>query len=383
LKKIGIISLCYGNSNYGGVLQAYALQKAIEKLGTECVQISYDVTHTKNRIRLRLWRLLINPHRIFPAVCKRLSKHRVDAPETIRSEITKREAAFRAFEERIPHTTQVYCEGAMQQCGEGFDTLVTGSDQVWNLTLYRPACFLNFAAPGQRKISYAASVSMDSFTGIQKAVVKHYLRDYAAVSVREAQTVDLLRPISPKEPVWTLDPTLLLTMEQWDELCADRMIGEPYLFCYFLGIDQKKCSIATDFARKNGWKIVTIPYLHGYDEKEPADFGDCRWIDVSPAQFLSLVKHAAYVLTDSFHACVFANVYRRQYAVFNRNAAGEMNSRIYSLTRMMEQQERFCDTEEKMTAEHLSALAEIDYTRTPAEFAKRKAISLAYLEESI
>ncbi len=271
----------------------------------------------------------------------------------------------------------------MEHCGVEFDTLVTGSDQVWQMKSIRPACFLNFAAPGQKKISYAASVSMDSFTKVQAAVVKHYLRDFAAVSVRESQTVDLLRPLSPVEPVWTLDPTLLLSAEQWDDICADRMIEEQYLFCYFLGIDQQKCDLATEFACKNGWKVVTIPYLHGYDEKEPSDFGDYRLIDTSPEQFLSLIKHSAYVMTDSFHACVFSNIYKRQYAVFNRSKSGEMNNRIYSLTQMMEQQERFCDTDAKMSVAHLSSLTEIDYSHILEEFVKRKNISLAYLEESI
>lgn len=383
MNKIGIISLYYRNSNYGGVLQAYALQKTIEKTGVECLQIAYDVRRAHKPIQLRLWRLFINPTRLFSATCERLFTHRTIVPDAVESDINKREAAFRAFQDRIPHTTQVYCEGAMEHCGEGFDTLVTGSDQVWQMKSIRPACFLNFAAPGQKKISYAASVSMDSFTKVQAAVVKHYLRDFAAVSVREAQTVDLLRPLSPVEPVWTLDPTLLLTAEQWDEICTERIIKEHYLFCYFLGIDQQKCDLATQFARENGWKIVTIPYLHGYDEKEPADFGDYRMIDTSPEQFLSLIKHASYVLTDSFHACVFSNIYKRQYAVFNRSKTGEMNSRIYSLTQMMEQQERFCDTDEKMTVAYLSSLAEIDYSHIPEEFVKRKNISLAYLEESI
>lgn len=387
MKKNGIISRYYGNSNYGGVLQAYALQKTIERLNTECVQISYNIQISSQSFWYRLFCLVLNPKWILPAIRRRLVKEApIPTPiptEKIQNGINKREVAFRAFQERIPHTEQVYYEGAMEHCGEGFDTLVTGSDQVWNFAFFRPACFLNFAAQGQKKISYAASVSMDSFTRIQAMVVKHYLKDFSAVSVRESQTVDLLRPLSPVEPVCTLDPTLLLSAEDWDKICAGRVVEEPYLFCYFLGIDQQKCDLATEFARQNGWKIVTIPYLHGYDDKEPTDFGDYRMIDISPEQFLSLIKHASYVMTDSFHACVFSSIYKRQYAVFNRNKSGEMNNRIYSLTQMMEQQERFCDTDEKMTTAYLSSLGEIDYTHTPEEFEKRKAISLAYLEESI
>lgn len=387
MKKIGIITHYHDSKNFGGVLQAYALQKTIERLNTECVHISYNVQISSQSFWHRLLGLMLNPQWILPAIRRRLVEEApIPTPtptEEIQKELAKREDAFRSFQQQIPHTQEIYCEGAMEHCGEGFDTLVTGSDQVWNLTFFRPACFLNFAGPGQKKISYAASVSIDSFTRVQAAVVKHYLRDFSAVSVRESQTVDLLRPLSPVDPVWVLDPTLLLTAEQWDEICADRMMDEPYMFCYFLGMDRQKCDLATDFAKKNGWKIITIPYLHGYDEKEPTDFGDYRLIDISPEQFLSLIKHAAYVLTDSFHACVFSNIYKRQYAVFNRDKSGAMNSRIYSLTQMMEQQERFCDTDEKMTTAHLSSLAEMDYTRSPAEFEKRKAISLAYLEKSI
>lgn len=387
MKKIGIISLYYANSNYGGVLQAFALQTAIEKNGAECVQISYDVRQPLRSLPFRLLRLAGNPKSVLPALSRRLLKGQTHTksilPPTVLSQINKREEAFCKFQGIIPHTDQVYYDGVMEHCGEEFDTLVAGSDQVWNLAFFHPAYFLDFAKPDQKKISYAASVSMDSFTKIQAAVVKHYLRDFSAVSVREEQAVDLLRPLSPVEPVCCLDPTLLLDASEWDEICAERIIEEKYLFCYFLGIDEQKCNLATELARKNDWKIVTIPYLHGYNEKEPADFGDCRLIDISPEQFLSLIKHASYVLTDSFHACVFSNIYKRRYAVFNRNRSGEMNSRIYSFTKMMEQQERFCDTDEKMTLEHISSLAEIDYSHTSEEFEEMKNISLRYLEENL
>lgn len=378
MRKIGIVSRYYGNRNYGGILQAYALQRILAQMGKECVQIRYE---ERGGLRLRLWRLLLNPKRLFSVIRGHLAPQKKTAPpREISDGIKRREAAFQAFQDSIPHTREVYCDSRMDVCGEEFDTLVTGSDQVWNLAWFHPACFLHFAAPGQKKVSYAASVSMTAFTRLQAAVVNYYLRDFSAVSVREEQTAELLRPISPLEPVWTLDPTLLLTAEEWDAVCAGQLVAEPYLFCYFLGMDRTKCDLATEFARANGWKIVTIPYLHGYEEAEAADFGDYRMIDASPSQFLSLIKHAAYVMTDSFHACVFSNVYKRQYAVCNRSKSGEMSERIYSITGMLGQTQRFLDTGEKMTLAHLSSLQQIDYSRVSAKLEERKAISMAYLE---
>ena len=103
----------------------------------------------------------------------------------------------------------------------------------------------------------------------------------------------------------------------------------------------------------------------------------------SPQDFLSLIKHAKYVFTDSFHAVVFSNIYEKQYFVFNRSKQGEMSSRIVDITTLFGQEDRFCHGKARETMEYVTSLPDIDYTKENADFAKRKAESIEFLRKNL
>lgn len=268
-------------------------------------------------------------------------------------------------------------------CGQVRDAFITGSDQVWNLTWYVPAYFLDFVPSEKTKISYAASIGMKSLDDEQKQIFKNSLKDYQAVSVREEASTEMLKEISPHTPQYVLDPTLLLSAQEWDEISAERVIEEKYVFCYFLGDDRRERKIAEKYARKRGLKIVTFPHIANKVVRSDFHFGDIRMFDATPEQFISLIKHAEYVFTDSFHATVFSNIYHKEYFVFERAGRKGMGSRIYSLTGLFESEERFCDTAKKARLKYIENLPKLDYSREFPHFEEMKEKSMDYLKRNL
>ena len=126
-------------------------------------------------------------------------------------------------------------------------------------------------------------------------------------------------------------------------------------------------------------KLVTIPYLVLNNRVADKGFGDIQVSNISPDQLLSLIKHADYVFTDSFHATVFSGLFQKQYFVFGRSGFPAMGSRIDSLTKIYASEERFCNTAERASIEYISTLEDIDYTRELPMFEAMKQQSEEFL----
>ena len=277
MKKIGIITHYYGSKNYGGLLQAYALCRVLNDSGYEAEQISYDLS-TYKPFQLSLVNLK-------GAIRDQLSiAYHYMLDQKIKKLIDCRKDAIRSFAKLIPHSNNVYNDITIEQCNDVYDIFITGSDQVWNIDWYYPAYFLNFVTANKIKMSYAASVSKNELTVEQALVIKEHLSDYKAISVREQSTVGLLSDISPVPVQWTLDPTLLLSDDQWDEICSPRLIDEKYVFCYFLGNSEESRNIATQFAKRHCLKLVTLPYLSGHYRACDRKFGEIQLFDIGYTQ---------------------------------------------------------------------------------------------------
>lgn len=385
-KKVGIITLYYKNRNYGGSLQAYALCRFLTACGLETEQISYQRTKTAEqtpRMTQRLKRML-NPKNLYNAVAVRVRRLGSSVVgRAFHDKLKQRYDAIDWFDKhQTPHSETVYTEQTIQNC-DGYDAYITGSDQVWNPAWSRPAYFLSFVPKGKPKISYAASVGVSTLTETERGRIQKHLADFTAVSVREEDAVDLLSPVSPVPVEWVLDPTMLLTREQWDEICSERLVAGKYIFTYFLGEDMRQRKLAADFAKQKGMPIVTLPHIHGNFRLCDLAYGDKKLYAVSPADFISLIKYAEYVLTDSFHGTVFSNIYEREYFVFPRKGRRSMGTRIYSLTKLMGREDRFCDTAEKCTLSYVQSLAPMDYNGAFLELESCRMRSKKFLEKAL
>lgn len=378
--KVGIITHYYNSTNYGGNLQAYALVECLHKLGYDVEQICYktgdDALFCANeKAKTRRCGFM----KIFFSVFHSLTHL------AYRVIVSKRKKEVLRFNKNsIKHSKVVYQKNTLSNLAEDYDVLISGSDQVWHPNAVCDAYLLNLGEKSKvpYKMSYAASFSVNELTFEQKKYYGKCLNNINAISVREDSAVQLVESICGKGSQMVLDPTLLLSYNNWNIVSSERKMVKKYLFCYFLGSLTMQNSKIRKFAKEKGLKIVSMPFLNSLRQKDTF-FGDYKLFNVSPYDFISLIKNAEYVFTDSFHATVFSLIFKKNFFVFNRENYIDMNCRIYSLTDLFDTGDRFCDSKEKCTLEYIESLPPINYDREFPKFEAMKEKSINFLKDNL
>ena len=330
--KIGIATQYYRNYNYGANLQAYALVKVCNDLGHEAEQISF--------MNCGKFHFLLSKLKEFSLFLFKFG-------------FSKRRKAIRQFNKLIPHS-RLYFQNELKLVDDKYDFFIVGSDQVWNPNSLNDFYKLSFVQ-NKPKISFSASLGRKELSDSESKEFKCFLSDYSRVSVREHSSVALLEEITKRKIDLTLDPTLLLSYEEWDMLSSDFSIKDDYIFCYFLNDNMQDRTIAMDYAKKEGLRIVTLPYLSYKKRICDDDFGDLRLYNITPNDFISLIKNAKFVFTDSFHACVFSHIFRKDFIVFN-DKNSEAGSRLETLTKMFNTSERYITSNMSINHSYLKSL---------------------------
>lgn len=391
-EKIAILTEYYESSNYGGNLQAYALTRFLNDNGYPSEQLPYiRPTHSfidklceMDGIDLKI-----------ALIIKKVIQKTIKRKDFLR--VKKRRALVVEFgKKHTPHHVRAYTDDElMSSCTDSVSDVarnlrrycmyITGSDQVWR-DIEKKAYFLTFVPKGKKKISYAASISKVALDSEESGFFREALKDYDGVSVREKSDVKLIENVCEKQVEWVLDPTLLLEANQWDEITSPRLHESGYVFCYFLGNEKKPRMLAREYAKRHNLDILTMPYLtsdYPYMDFWHAREKEERLFEVGVEDFLSLIKYADAVFTDSFHAVVFSGIYKRQYYVFERAISVSMSTRINSLLEIYETPERFCNTAEKENMTYLEDVKPIDYTRPLENLEGMKAKSKEWLKNNI
>lgn len=388
MKKVGIITLYYKNYNYGGLLQAYALVSFLNKQGVLCEQISFNlkkdapVITTSETLLQKLKRKGIKG--IFGFVKRKINYLKKKPSKEKVCILEKQSVVFDRFiDEKVLHSNKVYNYKNIYETLDNYDAFITGSDQVWNFKFYREEFFLDFVPSNKTKISYAASLGSNVLSEQQKIVMRNSLKDYKAISLREESNLALIEDISQIRPIAVLDPTLLLTKKDWETLASERVIKDKYVYCYFLGNNKQSKKIAQKFAKEHNLKTVNILYSSGGHFVKRDNFGDVKLETASPEEFISLIKHAEYVFTDSFHAVVFSNVFKKDYFVFDRDKNGDMNSRIIDITSLFNEKERFVKNSIQNKYSYIKNLNPIDYTKPNPKFEELYNRSVNFLKENL
>ena len=372
--KVGILTQYYGSRNYGGLLQAHALVQVLNANGHDSQQICYRPQYSSlSQDDAPESRKCDSPtKRYFYALLRRIEGNRTARVIENRNETLER------FLQEIPHSDIVYTKETIKEANRVYDGFVVGSDQIWNPRSLDTSFFLDFAEKDKKKIAYAASVCRDELSATEKTVFAEGLKNLDAVSLRE-NCASLLQDLTDKPIEWVLDPTMLLPKEYWDTIACDRMIPDEYVLCYFLGDSKEQRKLAKNYAKDKRLLLVTMPHLAVGIEASDIGFGDKQMIDVSPEEFLSLIKHASCVLTDSFHATVFSLIFKKQFFVFNRNKKDNMNSRIHSLVDLFDAGNRFCTSEEMACLNYIKSVPDHNYDVENLRFAEMASKSTEYL----
>lgn len=367
-EKIGILTLFYKSSNYGGLLQSYALVRAIENLGEYKVeQICYDAD-----------KFYSVKHKL-SVLGKKIMLFLKD--KDLYANLKMREKACRSFANSVNHSDVVYNEKTINLSNKVYDCFIVGSDQVWGG--FTNTFSLSFTE--KRKIAYAVSSGGRIYSDAVKNKYKQVLPKYKAISAREKQLVTDLHEITGLNISWVLDPTLLLKREDWDKLDNGKIIEDDYLLCYFLGNDIRLRELAKTYAKERQLKIVCFPNMQGFYERADLGFGDYKIYDAGPEVFVNLIKYSKAVFTDSFHASVFSIIYEKKFYVFNRTNAKNMSTRIYSLLSLFNCEKAFLDSDELFSSEYINKIEdEIDIKSISYDaFEIMRKNSLLFLRDNI
>lgn len=359
--KVGILTHYFKSLNYGGNLQAYALCSYINSLGIDAEQIRYDMISNGNRKLINRLRGK-NLSKVVYVISKKIKYNikRLFNNIFYNSDVRYRNSFLKLCKNSfikfntitIKNSNFEYNNETINKTNELYDSFITGSDQVWNFSMFKEAFFLNFVNSGKKKLSYAASVVDYSLSDQQIEYFKKSIESFDAISVRENSAVEYISSFSSKNVNLVVDPTLLLSKNDWNNIAAERLIKEKYIFSYFLGNNKISRKTCEKFAKENNLIIVDIPVANDGFKFLFKDFGDKTYV-ASPEEFLSLIKNAEYVFTDSFHAVVFSYIFNKQFFAFKREENDYMSSRIVDLLKLIHAENRYCDTIDKCNLDYL------------------------------
>lgn len=308
-------------SNYGSLLQSIATITILERLGHTCEIIDYirDDEHGLKAVTTSLngkqgWNG--NP-------LKKLAYIALRYPEEKKAELK-----FSRMRKKYLKLTG-RCRTHEDLRLLDADVFMTGSDQVWGPTLngrYDEAYFLSFVT-GKPRTAYAASFGRTDFTPQILAEYKKLLSTYSGIAVRENSAVDLLTQMGIPCAGQVLDPTLLLTGEEWSKRIKRNMEGK-YVLVYQLHNNPVLTDYALRFARHTGLPLYRIsPTFHQI--RRGGKFVYLPDLD----EFLSYIKNCTYFLTDSFHGTAFALNFNKQFIeILPNNKTGSRNQSILQLT---------------------------------------------------
>lgn len=315
MKRVGIITIT-GLGNYGNRLQNYALQQAIEKeTDCKCETFINKSCSTKGYIKKML----------FPVSHK----------------LTEREVKFKEFNDEFINFSNIKINNISKNKHLlDYDCLVCGSDQIWNSDFSEnDKANFGYFYPNLKVISYAASFGTDSVAKNKQKKYKKYLKNLNAISVREEKGKELVTQLSARDDAFVhIDPTLLLTSSEWMKVEKKPKIynDKKYVLKYFLGEQNDEVnSQLENYVKKHDLEII--------DVISP----DSPYYNIGPSEFLYLERNAELIVTDSFHSCVFALIFKRPFIVTERKekALKNMGSRLDTLLKKFDLENRKYDFE--------------------------------------
>lgn len=356
--RVGIVTF-HCSYNFGSALQAFALQRTVEKLGHRAFIIDY---RGRDFRQYRLFRL---------SRSHSMARMLLNLGRNI-----ERKNSFERFWESQFNLTATYTEKDEGRLGEltgEFDCFVCGSDQIWNLDCTNGPVgpyFLNFAGE-RRRVAYAPSLAHESFRpeNFPEDAVREYLEKFDAISVREEGTVDVYQPLCPLKIEVALDPTLLLDPCEWDSVLPDEPVErEPYVFFYMLERSPALLESARALASSTGVRVVYVA------ERDLKIDGAVNRYGCGPSEFLDLVKGSQAVLTNSFHATVFSILYGVPFHAF---ATEKSSARMRDLLGKLGLLSFFKESEDGSLPSHEGA------PDVAAKLAEMRKSSLAFLAKGI
>lgn len=317
MKKVGTITFHWA-TNYGAVLQAYALQMFLKQSGFETEIINY-----------------------LPLQSMALRK--IDWIRRYDFDAIKKERAIQRFREKNLTVSAAKYRSYKALCSaeDSYCAILSGSDQVMNFSFLQhaerwkmtPSYYLSFAGEETRKIAYAASFGTDKIPGAYADFVKKELASFSWVSVREESACTMLKDIGIDSEM-VVDPTILVEKETYEPLIDGENVIRIGAFSYILHKNQED-------AHRCESKVFEM-----FGEKQTATG------DYSVENWLRNIRSSAFVLTNSFHATVFALLFHTPFITVSVGGSN-MDNRLLTLLNMVGLEDRFVKTYDESTIDTL------------------------------
>ena len=367
MKRFGIVSYnIYCNfTNYGSALQSYALSQAINKTGVgkwESVLVDYCPDILKDKDALNPIRNMWDTDDESIRMCE------LSMP-AIRENYKKFD---RFYHERFNRTTEKYTAENFNQVieKEKLDGFVCGSDTIFCIDEFGfdDGYYANYDCMKKGyTVSYAASFGDAHFNDESYQTLNQRLQNFKYIAIREKGMVPYIRRHTDVPVRKVIDPTLLLTAEDYDEIAAKRCHEKKYLFLYVRRYNPAMEKYAKKIARENGWEIVEVSLRATNAEKHR------MFYEAGVEEYLSLIKHAEAVVTNSYHGLLFALQYKRPVHIFSRE---QCDTKIDEVLDWLDMQNRKLITGQEQ-------VGETDYEEVHKKIAVGRVESLSVLTEEL
>ncbi len=338
MNKIGQVTYCSGN--FGSVLQCYATQKALKKHGFECLLFKRKEKGIGKLLCLAEFKI----DRIYKYI--RYPRYRNQFQRMINSTSAKEkhsmnvESAKRTNEFIKNHINILnisYSEMKKISRTKDYIAFFSGSDQIWSGTWFikNRIWFLRFA-PKNKRVAWMPSFGSEKVEEYNIPLYKRYISDYKYLSSREKSGAEIIKDLTGREALALADPVILLTADEWKEFANKNSEEEKYILLFFLDTPSETAlEMIIKLQKETGYKTVVYSYEHEVLKNAEIKSGD-------PRDFVSIINNAAFVLTDSFHACMFSTIFNVPFYVFFRNAnyASTQSARIENLLGTYNMKER-------------------------------------------
>lgn len=368
LKKIGILTF-HAAHNYGSMLQAYALQTYLERLGCQTVIIN-----------------MRNPGQkaVYGKPSRHLTKKNLKAVWANPYLFVRNLEKWDKFEQFMKtyfhlsreHFSIVESERIINQ-ELGLDAIITGGDQIWNLECLdlSLAYILPFETPGIRRIAYSPSLGDGEFWVPQHygPILKQTVEGYDFPSVREDSASAFLSGLLGRRVPAVPDPTLLLERQDYETLAGnDSLVKGDYVFYYSPQPDRQIAEYVSRFAHVHGFKVVSPNKGLAKEEKCFISYNNS-----GPSEFLNLLKNAAVVCGRSFHLAVFSMIFHKPFFAVGKTEG----MRIKSFLAPFGLADRYFMTSDNERIE--GELPPIDWEKTDRTLLAQRRVGEAFLENAL
>ena len=377
MKKVAYIAASL--NNYGSQLQTYALYQ---------VMLRYNIIGDVFRYNASTWRKLLRllNKDVIRRIFVKINRHSGNSSYMrYIHKITIRNSCFEKYKQNcgffLPETKS---RKQIKKKVKIYDGVILGSDQVWNpVNFHLDFYTLGFVPEDMMKITYASSFGVSKIPKKQITKTKKYLSRIQYISVREDAGSSIVYELTKRRVPVVCDPTALLTAQEWKNYSRPyKIINDKYILCYFLGENKEHREYAKKFAKTIGFKIVTIPHVEHYT---PSDIGyaDIEVYDADPKQFVSLIRNAEFVFTDSFHATMFSVYFHKTFFTFYRYSDADKKS---ANSRVVTALQRLGITSQLMTTDKADldiVNSIIDWDSVENKLSQWREESLKYFDDAL